>query len=196
LTSNYITALSFCDFAIQNAAIALQNAVQPIHVAISAIQEKHRDRFCYLSCFKPSIPSDWYLRRALWQPCPSFNRRSWPRNVAGNRMPLIEWQSSQCAAAVKPLLLLSNGPRARATSWPPAATGSGQGMLSYQHLKTRPHNVPTTSNNSSQFTLLRFRTLLRRFKTGNWRFRLKRRLRSGCAQPAARTGSFHDIGCR
>ena len=143
-----------------------------------------------------SIPSDWHLPRALKQPCPSFNRGSWHQNVAGNRMPLIEWQSSQCAAAVKPLLLLSNGSRDRATSWPPAAKGSGQGTLSYQHLKTKRHNVPTTSNNSSQYTLLRFRTLLRRFKTGNWRFRLKRRLRSGCAQPAARTGSFHDIGCR
>ena len=60
---------------------------------------------------------------------------------------------------------------------PLTAIGSGQGILSYLHLKTKRHEVPTTSNNSFQFTLSRFRTLLSRFKTRNRRFSCKRRLR-------------------
>ena len=60
---------------------------------------------------------------------------------------------------------------------PPAVIGSGQGILSYPHLKTKRYKVLATSNNSFQFTLSRFRTLLSRFKTRNRRFSRKRRLR-------------------
>jgi hypothetical protein len=60
---------------------------------------------------------------------------------------------------------------------PPAVIGSGQGILSYPHLNTKSHEVPATSNNSFQFTLSRFITLLSRFKTRNQRFSCKRLLR-------------------
>jgi hypothetical protein len=56
---------------------------------------------------------------------------------------------------------------------PPAAIGSGKGILSCPHLKTKRHEVPPTSNNSFQFTLSRFITLLSRFKTRNQRFSCK-----------------------
>ena len=59
---------------------------------------------------------------------------------------------------------------------PRAAIGLRQGISSYLRITTKRDDVPTTSNNSFQFTLSRFRTLLSRFKTPNRRFSCKRRL--------------------
>jgi hypothetical protein len=52
---------------------------------------------------------------------------------------LIDWQDSQCAAPVKAASLLSITANSSDDGLPPAAIGSGQGILSYPHLKTKRH---------------------------------------------------------